>query len=143
MPHIKPEISSADSTTTDTYLKSKYKNLSTCTVVLNSIDTTFRTNSSITTPPIKSKSTMLSNDIEEEAVAATDISKQVSTTEILKYSDDDSNQEMFEIEEAEFPHVPLYHLRDEGTVKWALLGDLCNLLKVKSKDTLLKMVNYY
>lgn len=57
--------------------------------------------------------------------------------------DDDSDGEMFEIEESEAPHVPLYHLRDEGAVKWALLTDLCMMLKVKSKDTLLKQVRYY
>lgn len=55
--------------------------------------------------------------------------------------DDDSDGELFEIEESEAPHVPLYHLRDEGAVKWALLTDLCMMLKVKSKDTLLKQVS--
>lgn len=56
-------------------------------------------------------------------------------------ADDDSEGELFEIEEADAPLIPLYHLRDEGSVKWALLTDLCMMLKVKSKDTLLKQVS--
>lgn len=52
----------------------------------------------------------------------------------------DSDAEVFEIEESDTPLIPLYQLRDEGTTKWVLLSDLCYLLKVKSKDTLLKMV---
>lgn len=47
---------------------------------------------------------------------------------------------LFEFEESESPLIPLYHLRDEGTFKWVLLSDLCYVLKVKSKDTLLKQV---
>lgn len=53
----------------------------------------------------------------------------------------DSDAEVFEIEESDTPLIPLYQLRDEGTTKWVLLSDLCYLLKVKSKDTLLKMVS--
>lgn len=52
----------------------------------------------------------------------------------------DSDAELFEIEESDAPLIPLYQLRDEGTTKWVLLSDLCYLLKVKSKDTLLKLV---
>lgn len=51
-----------------------------------------------------------------------------------------SDAELFEIEESDAPLIPLYQLRDEGTTKWVLLSDLCYLLKVKSKDTLLKLV---
>lgn len=55
----------------------------------------------------------------------------------------DSDAELFEIEESDTPLIPLYHLRDEGTAqKWVLLSDLCYLLKVKSKDTLLKLVSW-
>lgn len=53
----------------------------------------------------------------------------------------DSDAELFEIEESDTPLIPLYQLRDEGTTKWVLLSDLCYLLKVKSKDTLLKLVS--
>lgn len=53
----------------------------------------------------------------------------------------DSDAELFEIEESESPLLPLYQLRDEGALKWVLLSDLCYLLKIKSKDTLLKLVS--
>ncbi|KAL9909699.1 uncharacterized protein ACN427_004746 isoform 1-T4 [Glossina fuscipes fuscipes] len=53
----------------------------------------------------------------------------------------DSEGEMFEFEEADVLLPPLYLLKDEGvTEKWVLLSDLCNLLKVKSKDTLLNKI---
>ncbi|XP_059614944.1 titin-like [Phlebotomus argentipes] len=48
--------------------------------------------------------------------------------------------ELFDIEESETPLPPLYLLRDEGAEKWVLLSDLCNMLKVKSRDTLLKQI---
>ncbi|BFF96682.1 nascent polypeptide-associated complex subunit alpha muscle-specific form [Drosophila madeirensis] len=50
---------------------------------------------------------------------------------------DELNGDIFEFEEADVPLPPLYLLKDEGSDKWVLLNDLCNLLKVKSKDTLL------
>lgn len=53
----------------------------------------------------------------------------------------DSDAELFEIEESESPLLPLYQLRDEGALKWVLFSDLCYLLKIKSKDTLLKLVS--
>lgn len=53
----------------------------------------------------------------------------------------DSDSELFEIEESDTPLIPLYQLRDEGATKWVLLSDLCYLLKVKSKDTLIKLVS--
>lgn len=55
----------------------------------------------------------------------------------------DSDTELFEIEESDAPLIPLYHLREEGTTKWVLLSDLCYLLKIKSKETLMKMVRLY
>ncbi|XP_032310628.1 nascent polypeptide-associated complex subunit alpha, muscle-specific form [Drosophila ananassae] len=51
--------------------------------------------------------------------------------------DSELNGDIFEFEEADVPLPPLYLLKDEGSDKWVLLNDLCNLLKVKSKDTLL------
>ncbi|XP_055909748.1 uncharacterized protein LOC129944391 [Eupeodes corollae] len=48
--------------------------------------------------------------------------------------------ELFEFEEADSPLPPLYLLKDEGMEKWVLLSDLCSLLKVKSKDTLLHKI---
>lgn len=54
--------------------------------------------------------------------------------------DSELNGDIFEFEEADVPLPPLYLLKDEGSDKWVLLNDLCNLLKVKSKDTLLNKV---
>lgn len=55
----------------------------------------------------------------------------------------DSDAELFEVEESDAPLIPLYQLRDEGATKWVLLSDLCYLLKVKSKDTLMKQVRIH
>lgn len=52
----------------------------------------------------------------------------------------DSDGEMFELEESDYPLPPLYLLQDEGSDKWIMLSDLCNILKVKSKDAVLKQV---
>ncbi|XP_017861404.1 PREDICTED: uncharacterized protein LOC108612869 [Drosophila arizonae] len=64
-----------------------------------------------------------------------------------EYNDDDRdalsdelNGDIFKFEEADVPLPPLYLLKDEGSDKWVLLNDLCNLLKVKSKDTLLNKI---
>ncbi|XP_017955263.1 uncharacterized protein LOC108650581 [Drosophila navojoa] len=65
-----------------------------------------------------------------------------------EYDDDDGrdalsdelNGDIFKFEEADVPLPPLYLLKDEGSDKWVLLNDLCNLLKVKSKDTLLNKI---
>lgn len=54
---------------------------------------------------------------------------------------DDNEPDIFEIEESEAPLIPLYKLKDEENEKWVLLSDLCYVLKVKSKDTLLKQVS--
>lgn len=54
----------------------------------------------------------------------------------------ESDSEFLEVEESEAPLPPLYLLKDEGSDKWILLTDLCNLLKVKSKDAVLKQVKY-
>ncbi|CRK92894.1 CLUMA_CG006308, isoform A [Clunio marinus] len=51
-----------------------------------------------------------------------------------------SENEYLELEESEAPLPPLYLLRGEGPEKWILLNDLCNLLKVKSKDAALKQI---
>lgn len=146
-------------------IRSKYKNISTCTVVLNSIDPIRK----ITPPPpppparkpvkaagLKSVTAGLapkSNDnnstmanLNTNSNSLNEISKTESFTKKSSkdslIDSDDENGELFEFEESDVPHVPLYHLRDEGVVKWALLNDLCYLLKVKSKDTLLKQVRY-
>lgn len=63
-----------------------------------------------------------------------------AASKVAATSQEDNDSDLFEIEESEAPLVPLYHLRDEGMHKWVLLSDLCYVLKVKSKDTLLKQV---
>lgn len=113
-----------------------YKNLSACSVVLNNIDDVMSSRklnqaSGSSTPPV-----VVSNAKE----TAGEPQQQQQQSDQSDDDDDSEEGEMFEIEESESPHVPLYHLRDEGAVKWALLTDLCVLLKVKSKDTLLKQV---
>lgn len=62
------------------------------------------------------------------------------------FDDNEINGELFECEESETPLLPLYLLRDEGTIQWVLFSDLCYVLKLKSKEALLKQVrmkNYY
>lgn len=111
-------------------VKAVYKKLSTCTVVLSSIDT-------LTLD--LSKATVSSPALTPPSIKAAEI--KVIGDNLTEASDDDGG-ELFEIEESEVPHVPLYHLRDEGAVKWALVTDLCYLLKLKSKDSLLKQVSF-
>lgn len=111
-------------------IKSKYKNVSPCTVVLTNLT---------------DKNNTKANSTNKSAIPSLSTANQLSDIsseppEIIEFSDDDSDADFFEIEESQAPHVPLYHLRDEGPVKWALLSDLCYMLKVKSKDTLLKQV---
>lgn len=55
--------------------------------------------------------------------------------------DHDSDNDIFEVEESDIPLPPVYLLKDEGTDKWILLTDLCSLLKVKSKEAVLKQVS--
>lgn len=55
--------------------------------------------------------------------------------------DQDMDGKLFEFEESEAPLLPLYLLRDEGPVNWVLFSDLCYVLKVKSKEALLKQVS--
>lgn len=113
-------------------IKSKYKNLSPCTVVLTNMS---------------DKNNTKANGVSKPATPTLSATNQIpdipsEQPEIIEFSDDDSDADFFEIEESQAPHVPLYHLRDEGQVKWALLSDLCYMLKVKSKDTLLKQVRF-
>uniref|UniRef100_A0A1I8NRY1 Uncharacterized protein n=1 Tax=Stomoxys calcitrans TaxID=35570 RepID=A0A1I8NRY1_STOCA len=101
-----------------------------CAVVLDKIDqfNSVRLNSSTTTTATTTTTT-------------TTITSDSKKSEIL-VENSDSDGEMFEFEEADILLPPLYLLKDEGTNdKWVLLSDLCNLLKVKSKDTLLNKVS--
>lgn len=101
----------------------------------------------VKTPP-KRKSPLRRKSKQKDAVDAVTTTMTTTTTVSEAQSSGgtntggDSDAELFEIEESDTPLIPLYHLRDEGTAqKWVLLSDLCYLLKVKSKDTLLKLVS--
>lgn len=48
----------------------------------------------------------------------------------------ESDNDILEVEESDAPLPPLYLLKDEGSEKWILLNDLCNVLKMKSNAVL-------
>lgn len=88
-------------------------------------------------------------EAEAETEAETETNAKVNTNSSTRLDEDQTdietmdselNGDIFEFEEADVPLPPLYLLKDEGSDKWVLLNDLCNLLKVKSKDTLLNKV---
>lgn len=147
-----------------------YQSLSMCTVLLSSIDTELsehvadedcrksphRMYRDITKKRVTAnvKGNQFDSDVGANGVrvriANTNASNSstgvVDATNMLSSNMDDgidykSDEDLFEIDESEAPHVPLYTLRDEGSVKWAMLTDLCGMLKVKSKDTLIKQVS--
>ncbi|EDW46544.1 GM14920 [Drosophila sechellia] len=85
-------------------------------------------------------------EVDAEAEAETETKAKANTNSSTRLDEDQTdietmdselNGDIFEFEEADVPLPPLYLLKDEGSDKWVLLNDLCNLLKVKSKDTLL------
>lgn len=109
-----------------------YKSLSSCSVRLGSIETK---------PIVAAVTEAKCGPGRPPASARNNCGSVSDSTANENDPDDDSDGgELFEIEESEAPHVPLYTLRDEGAVKWAMLTDLCGMLKVKSKDTLMKQV---
>lgn len=123
--------------------KSSSKEMKTksCSVILNPIDSTMKkikklpTNTKhepIIRPPTVAKSIEKLNEINR---------KEDYDDMLLDGDHLDSDSEFLELEESDAPLPPLYLLRDEGSDKWILLTDLCNLLKVKSKDAVLKQVN--
>lgn len=55
--------------------------------------------------------------------------------------EDDDGEFVFEYEEADRPLPPLYLLRDEAAGdKWVLMTDLCNFLKLKSKEAVMRQI---
>lgn len=123
--------------------KSSSKEMKTksCSVILNPIDSTMKKIKKLPTntkhepirPPTVAKSIEKLNEI----------NRKEDYDEMLLDGDHlDSDSEFLELEESDAPLPPLYLLRDEGSDKWILLTDLCNLLKVKSKDAVLKQVSY-
>ncbi|KAH8267682.1 hypothetical protein KR026_003292 [Drosophila bipectinata] len=85
--------------------------------------------------------TEVDGEAETEAVTETNSNNRCNRLDDdqadIETMDSELNGDIFEFEEADVPLPPLYLLKDEGSDKWVLLNDLCNLLKVKSKDTLL------
>lgn len=77
------------------------------------------------------------NAKEEEEAVPEEVPKPVVEEHLEGNSDDG---ELFEFEECETALPPVYFLKDEGTQKWCMLTDLQNLLKFKSKETLLKQI---
>lgn len=110
-----------------------------CSVLLNNIDSAMKKIKKL--PAIPSK---------QEQITPPKLVEPIQKLEEIKHKEDyddvvdaenlESDSEVLEVEESEAPLPPLYLLRDEGNDKWILLADLCNLLKVKSKDAVLKQV---
>lgn len=119
--------------------KATLKKAKSCSVVLNQIESSMK---KIKKLPAISK---------QDQITPTKLPEPIQTVEKHKEDYDDimadadnleSDSEILELEESEAPLPPLYLLRDEGSDKWILLTDLCNLLKVKSKDAVLKQVKF-
>lgn len=109
-----------------------------CSAVPNQIDSTMKKIKKLPTIP------------KQEQITPTKLPEPIQKLDDLKHKDDyddmvdgdnlESDSEFLEVEESEAPLPPLYLLKDEGSDKWILLTDLYNLLKVKSKDAVLKQV---
>uniref|UniRef100_A0A182JND8 ANK_REP_REGION domain-containing protein n=1 Tax=Anopheles christyi TaxID=43041 RepID=A0A182JND8_9DIPT len=54
--------------------------------------------------------------------------------------DGEEGEMIFEYEEADRPLPPLYVLKDEYNERWMLMSDLCNFLKFKSKEAVLRQI---
>lgn len=72
--------------------------------------------------------------------------KQVNGRLSEEESDEDGElggEFVFEYEEADRPLPPLYLLKDDTAGdKWVLMTDLCNFLKLKSKEAVMKQVSF-
>jgi hypothetical protein len=109
-----------------------------CSVLLSNIDSTMK---KIKKLPAISKMDSHIKSNEPIAHKLDDIQNQKDDYDDMIIDENmESDCEFLEVEESEAPLPPLYLLRDEGTDKWVLLTDLCNLLKVKSKEAVLKQV---
>lgn len=127
---------SQDSTRFTPTLGKKTKN---CGVIVNNIDATMK---KIKKLPAIQKQELTPPKLMHESIQKMEEIKQKDDYDDMIADGDhlESDCEFLEVEESETPLPPLYLLRDEGTDKWVLLTDLCNLLKVKSKDAVLKQV---
>lgn len=111
-----------------------------CSVILNNIDSTMKKIKKL--PAIaKTDSPMIIKAHTTEVIQKlNEIKHKEDYDDMMADENVESDCEFLEVEESEAPLPPLYLLKDEGTDKWMLLTDLCTLLKVKSRDSVLKQV---
>lgn len=110
-----------------------------CSVVLNQIDSTMKKIKKL--PAIAKQEQITPQKLPEPIQKLEEIKHKEDYDDMMVDGDNmESDSEFLELEESEAPLPPLYLLKDEGSDKWILLTDLCNLLKVKSKDAVLKQV---
>lgn len=111
-----------------------------CSVLLNNIDSTMRKIKKL--PSISKFDSHAIKNSNESIHKIEDMPSQKEDYDDMIIDETmESDCEFLELEESEAPLPPLYLLRDEGNDKWILLTDLCNLLKVKSKEAVLKQVS--
>jgi hypothetical protein len=111
------------------------KRFKSCSVLLKNIDSSMK--------KIKKLPDIAAKKGNEKMIKLEDIKQQQHKEDyddLMLDETMESDCEYLELEETEAPLPPLYLLKDEGAEKWVLLSDLCNLLKVKSKDAVLKQV---
>ncbi|KAG5677573.1 hypothetical protein PVAND_007322 [Polypedilum vanderplanki] len=119
-------------------LTNNSKKTKNCSVLLNNIDSTMK---KIKKLPAISKLDSHIKSNEPAHNKLDDIRNQKDDYDDMIIDENlESDCEFLEVEESEAPLPPLYLLRDEGADKWVLLTDLCNLLKVKSKEAVLKQI---
>lgn len=115
------------------------KKTKSCSVVLNNIDSAMKKIKKL--PAITKQEQIVPSKLCEPIQKLEDIKHKEDYDDMMVDADNmESDSEFLELEESEAPLPPLYLLKDEGSDKWILLTDLCNLLKVKSKDAVLKQV---
>lgn len=107
-----------------------------CSVILNHIDSTMKKIKKLPAIPKQDQPPKLPEPIQK----LEEIKHKEDYDDMVDGDNLESDNEFLELEESEAPLPPLYLLKDEGSDKWILLTDLCNLLKVKSKDAVLKQV---
>lgn len=107
-----------------------------CSVILNHIDSAMKKIKKLPAIPKQEQPPKLLEPIQK----LEEIKHKEDYDDMVDGDNLESDNEFLELEESDAPLPPLYLLKDEGSDKWILLTDLCNLLKVKSKDAVLKQV---
>jgi hypothetical protein len=125
-------MSDANSTENNKLNLTTIKKTKNCSVLLNNIDSAMKKIKKL--PAISKLDSHTIKPMKLEEIQKDDYDDMIIDEHM------ESDSEFLEVEESEAPLPPLYLLRDEGADKWVLLTDLCNLLKVKSKEAVLKQV---